>query len=183
MDASDPYWRRRLVEYRLNMTRVRRIIFSLTATLLFTVSGCCKTFDSLTKQENAEALGWVTESWTGQYDWKDIPQWNRVTESKVSQAKAILQSRAAVKITGEQARDLTDEFGFDETKGAPYLLRAVGDAKGTFPVDPTVRPNGDVWVNGGANSKCPVARQRRAVVVWLEKMPEKVYVTFSVNTD
>lgn len=135
------------------------------------------------KQEDEEASRWVTRSWEGQYDWKDIAQWNRVTAIKMQQAKMLLQSAPSVRITYEQAHDLTGESGFDEGEGSPYLVRAVADANGIFPVEPSVRPSGDVWVGGGANSKCSVAKQRQAVVLWLEKVPERIYVTFYVNPD
>jgi hypothetical protein len=88
-----------------------------------------------------------------------------------------------VQVTNEEARDLTGEFIFDESKGKTYLLRAVGDANGTFPVDPSVRPSADIWIGGGANSKCPIPMRRRPIVAQLEKPPANVYVTFYVNSD
>jgi len=95
----------------------------------------------------------------------------------------LLQTNSVVQVKIEEARDLTGEFIFDESKGKTYLLRAVDDANGTFPVEPSVRPNGDIWTNGGVNSKCPVPMRRRPIVVQLEKAPANVYVTFYVNRD
>jgi hypothetical protein len=86
-------------------------------------------------------------------------------------------------LTIEEARDLTGEFIFDESKGKTYLLRAVGDANGIFPVEPSVRPNGDIWTGGGADSKCPFPMRRRPIVAQLEKAPANFYVTFYVNSD
>ena len=68
-------------------------------------------------------------------------------------------------------------------KGTPYLLRAVADARGKLPVGLSVRPNGDVWVGGGANTKCPVPRRRQALVAWLDRAPAEVYITFHANAD
>jgi len=151
--------------------------------LLFVASGCCKPFDPSAKQENEEARVWVTEGWRGEYDWKEITLWRSVSESRLSRARTLLQTNSAVQVTIEEARDLTGEFIFDESKGKTYLLRAVADANGTFPVESSVRPNGDIWTGGGANSKCPVPMRRRPVVAQLEKAPANVYVTFYVNSD
>ena len=100
-----------------------------------------------------------------------------------------LTSRGALTINGGgannelQAQELVGESNLPEEKETPYLLRAVGDANETFPLEPSLRPDGTVWVGGGANSKCPVPMQRRPFVAWLNRMPEKVYVTFYVNRD
>jgi hypothetical protein len=151
--------------------------------LSLVASGCCKPFEPSTKQENKEARVWVTEGWRGVYDWKEITMWRGVLESRLSRARTLLQSNSVVQVTIEEAWDLTGEFIFDESKGKTYLLRAVGDANGTFPVEPSVRPNGDIWTGGGANSKCPVPMRRRPVVAQLEKGPANVYVTFYLKRD
>jgi hypothetical protein len=165
------------------IAKVRRVVTSLVIALLFVVLGCCKSFDQSTKQENEKAAAWVTGSWSGQYDWAGITSWRSVTESKRPQTETLLQSTASLRITAEQALDLTGESGPHEGKTTPYLLRAVGDGAGVFPMEPSTRPNGDVWIGGGANSKCPVPMRRRPVVAWLDRMPDKVYVTFYVNYD
>jgi len=117
------------------------------------------------------------------YDWKEITLWRSVSESRLSRARTLLQTNSVVQVTIEEACDLTGEFIFDESKGKTYLLRVVVDANGTFPVEPSVRPNGDIWTGGGANSKCPVPMRRRPIVAQLEKAPGNVYVTFYVNSD
>jgi hypothetical protein len=86
-------------------------------------------------------------------------------------------------MTKEEAQELVGESNVTEGNETPYLLRAVGDAKEVFPLELDVRPDGTVWVGGGASNKCPMAMRRRPVVVWLDRMPGKVYVTFYVNTD
>ncbi len=95
--------------------------------------------------------------------------------------EALLQSAASVRMTGEQAHDLIGEPSFPGERGTPYLLRAVGDAGGKWPQEVFIGPNGEVWVGGGANSRCPVPMQRRGVVAWLNDAPSEVYVTFVVG--
>lgn len=172
-----------MLEHRSTPAKVRRIVWSLVISFLFIVSGCCKSFDSSTKQENEAARGWVTGSWDGQYDWTRIVQWKSVTESRSSRAQALLQAIAVVQVTAAEAQELVGESSILEGKGTPYLLRGVGDAPGTIPLELAVRPDGTVWVGWGGNSKCPVPMRRRPVVVWLEKTPGKIYVTFNVNPD
>ena len=162
---------------------VRRLALWLVVVLLLMEQGCCKPFDASTKHENDAARAWVTESWKGPYDWQRISRWKTVAALSVSQAEALLQSTAVVRITELQAQELVGESDLPEEKETPYLLRAVGDANETFPLEPSLRPDGTVWVGGGANSKCPVPMQRRPFVAWLNRMPEKVYVTFYVNRD
>jgi len=170
-------------DYHIAGANVRRLELSSVAVLLLMLSGCCKPFDAPTKQENEAARAWVTASWRGQYDWTRIAQWKRVTESRILRAETLLRSIAVVRMTKEEAQELVGESNVTEENETPYLLRAVGDAKEVFPLGLDVRPDGTVWVGGGANSKCPVAMRRRPVVVWLDRMPEKVYVTFYVNSD
>ena len=170
-------------ENHIGIANVRRLAWWSVVVLLLMVPGCCKPFDASTKQENNSARAWVTESWKGPYDWKRISRWKTVAVLSVSQAEALLQSTAVVRITEAQAQEFVGESNLREERETPYLLRAVGDANETFALEPSVRPDGTVWVGGGANSKCPVSMQRRPFVVWLNRMPEKVYVTFYVNRD
>lgn len=167
----------------LAMGIVRRLELWSAALLLFSLTGCCKPFDSATRQENDAAGQWVTESWRGQYDWMRIPQWRPVLESGILRADTILKSVSVVRITKEEAGNLVGESNLAEGAETPYLLRAVADAKGVFPLELDVRPDGSVWAGGGANSKCPVGMRRRPVVVWLSRAPDKLYVTFYVNRD
>lgn len=107
--------------------------------------------------------------------------WNSVVPEKLASAEALLADKAFVGITEQQVRDLASESPPTNQRGVPYLLRAVGDAGGTFSLEVFVRPNGDVWIGGGANSRCPVAMKRRAIIAWLEKSPNEVYLTFVVG--
>jgi hypothetical protein len=184
--ASDPFVqnsRDYVLDYHIAVINVRRLELSSVAVFLFMLSGCCKPFDSPTKQENEAARAWVTASWRGQYDWTRIAQWKVVTESRILRAETLLRSIAVVRITTEEAQELVGESNLPKGKETPYLLRAVGDVNEVFPLELDVRPDRTVWAGGGANSKCPVAMRRRPVVVWLDRMPEKLYVTFYVNSD
>jgi hypothetical protein len=185
--ASDPWSKvslRNCVGNRhIAMEIARRLGAWSVAFLLFSFTGCCKPFDLATRQENDAAGLWVTESWRGQYDWTRIAQWRPVTESETLRADTLLKSVSFIRIAKEEARDLVGESNLTQGEEAPYLLRAVADANGVFPLELDVRPDGAVWVGGGANSKCPVGKRRRPVVVWLSRMPEKLYVTFHVNHD
>ncbi|SRR6266852_7125447 len=162
---------------------------SQCASLLFLVSlclgqiGCCRTFDKDTRTENEEAGKWVTSFWTGPYDWQFVGQWKTVRPGKTSNAISLLRLTPIVKITSELAAEFTGDSAPLREGTAPYLLRGVGDPEGIFPLQLTIRPDGTVWVGGGANSKCPVAMTRRPVVAWLPKTPQQIYVTFSINRD
>ena len=170
-------------DHHICLVNVRRQMLSSVLAILCTLSGCCKPFDSHTKQENEAARDWVTASWTGQYDWVGIAEWKIVRESNVQRANALLHSLPVIEIKESEANELIGEPDSSTGSGTPYLLRGVGDAPGTFPLELAVRPDGTVWVGGGANSKCRVAMRRRPSVAWLSKMPRKVYVTFYVNRD
>jgi hypothetical protein len=112
-----------------------------------------------------------------------VSQWKEVTEAKEAEAEIQLQSTGFVQLTSQQAQNLIGGSNFPEGDGLPYLLRAAGDARHKFPLEPSVRSNGDVWIGGGANSKCSVEMKRRPVVAWLNRAPREVYVTFFVSTD
>ena len=87
-----------------------------------------------------------------------------------------------MELTESDAVDLSKVPAAKATKsGTLYLLRAVGTVDGKFPLELYVRPDGGVWVGGGANSRCPVPMRRRAVVARLEKAPRELYVTFVVG--
>ena len=103
-------------------------------------------------------------------------------------AEILLHDRGFVRITTEQARELSDASEFPQSaRGEPYLVRALGDGRPDqvklrtfrrFAV--FLRPNGDIWVSSGALSRCRVPMRRRAVVAWLEKAPHEAYATFVV---
>jgi hypothetical protein len=149
----------------------------------FTLCGCCGHFDIATKKNDEDAGAWLTRSWSGPYNWRQLGAWRSVADAKVPQADLLLRDTALLQITWEQAGDLTGQASFPVIKGIPFLLRGVGDARGRFPLELFVRANSEVWVGGGANSKCPVAKLRKPAVAWLDKAPSKVYVTFEVNSD
>ena len=95
--ASDPFVqnsRDYVLDYHIAVINVRRLELSSVAVFLFMLSGCCKPFDSPTKQENEAARAWVTASWRGQYDWTRIAQWKVVTESRILRAETLLRSIA-----------------------------------------------------------------------------------------
>jgi hypothetical protein len=169
-------------QHQIDIANMRRILLSLVILLFLMMSACCKSFDSSTKRENEAARPWVTESWRGQYDWKPVERHKSVTTSKSSGAETLLQAKAVLQITASEAQELVGE-SIPDGKQTPYLLRGVGDANETFPLELAVRPDGTVWIGGGANSKCSVPMKRRPVVAWLDRMPEKAYVTFYVNRD
>lgn len=158
-------------------------MFASIAILFLTLTACCKGFDSSTSREDAEARTWITKSWSGQYDWAATTSWKTVTQLRESKAETLLRSVASLQLTAEQARDFVGESALPTWRGTPFLIRAVTDAPGAFRVDFSVRPDGTVWANGGANSKCPVGIKRRPLVAWLDKPPGEVYVTFFVNRD
>lgn len=161
---------------------------SWSLVLLFIVSclmcfGCCKAIPPELKKADEAAGAWVTPSWSSRYDWKNLAAWRDVSDSKLVQAEILLRETNSVQVTWAQAQELIGDAGFPVFKGTPYLLRAVGDAHKRLPLELSVRPNGEVWVGGGANSKCSGPRRRQAVVAWLDKTPAQVYVTFYANTD
>jgi len=158
-------------------TVVLFIIFCLAC------SGCCKSLAPELREGDEAAGTWLTQSWAGRYDWKELATWKNVADSKLSQAELLLRDSNSVQVNWAQAQDLIGGSSFPVLEGTPYLLRAVGDARKMLPLALSVRPNGEVWVGGGANSKCPVPRRRRAVVAWLDHAPPQVYVTFHVNRD
>jgi hypothetical protein len=146
----------------------------------FMASGCCRSYDAVTKATNEAASQWL-HRWPGPYDWTGIDHWKSVAEPKLPQAELLLRTTPSVRMTTEQVHDLIGESTFSDEQGAPYLLRAVGDSGGKWPQEVYIRPNGEVWVGGGANSRCPVPMRRRAIVVWLKNAPTEVYVTFVVG--
>jgi len=96
-------------------------------------------------------------------------------------AEALVRETPFVPLTDKQVRELLgDSKAPDRVGGSPYLIRAVGDARRLSPLEAYIRQNGDVWVGGGAISRCPVAKEHRAVIVWLQEPPKEVFVTFSV---
>jgi hypothetical protein len=154
--------------------------FMVPFLFLAVLSGCCKGFDSATTSNNNIAREWL-RSWQGDYDWTQITSWSSVAQSKLTTAETELQTKAWASLTSEKARELVGESSASMDGRTPYLLRAVGDAGGKWPLEVYIRPNGEVWTGGGANSDCAVPMKRRAVVAWLQRPPSQVYVTFVVG--
>ena len=97
-------------------------------------------------------------------------------------AEVLLRDKSCVELTELAAQELIgDATNKANMGGIPVLLRAVGTVDGKFSLELYVRSSGDVWVGGGANSRCPVPMKRRAVVARLEKMPREVFVSFVVG--
>lgn len=152
----------------------------LGAALTLFASGCCKSFDAEVSKRNDEAREWL-RNWSGRYNWVEVFAWTSVTGSELPQAEALLHDTPSVQLSREEAFNLINQAISKDWTRKPYLLRAVGDANGKWPQQVFVRQGGEVWVGGGANSRCPVPMQRRAVVVWLDQSPSQVYVTFVVG--
>jgi hypothetical protein len=96
-------------------------------------------------------------------------------------AEELLRLASVVSLDEERAQNLTGE-PTTTASGTPYLVRGVGAARGRLPLSVSVRPTGEIWVGGEAISPiCPVPRERRPIVVWLERQPGEVFVTFSVS--
>lgn len=155
---------------------------ALAVALLSLVSGCCKSLDAVAKRENGEAAKWITKSWTGQYDWASTNKWKPVKGSMISKADGVLQSKAIVQLTAADATEFVDLVSTPED-GIPWLLRGVGAGYRNFPLEIALRPDGSVWVGGAVNNKCSIPMRREPVVVWLQKTPTQLYVTFYVNRD
>ncbi len=163
--------------YRLSIRTIS--ISALTAFL--GLAGCCGSFDAETAKRNDSAREWL-RYWQSNYDWEETSHWKSVQQSKMRQADVLLHDVTFVRLTEAQALELAGEFiQHSNSRGAIYLLRGVNAAPARFPQQVFVRVSGDVWVGGGANSRCPVPMERRAVVVWLDRPPHEVYVTFVVG--
>src|ERR1039457_1982880 len=143
--------------------------------------GCCGRFDSQTRLTDDAASNWI-HNWSGQFDWSETKDWKDVSPSTFPVAEAILGDSRFVALTAKQERELLGNVKEpDSLHGTAFLLRAVGDARRRFPLETFIRKNGDVWVRGGANSRSGVAKERRAVIVWLERAPTDAFVTFVVG--
>jgi hypothetical protein len=142
--------------------------------------GCCGRFDPQTKSKDDAASSWI-HYWPGQYDWSQTNEWRDISPSKFPSAEALLVNNRLVPLTDKQVRQLLeDSKEADAFQGTAYLVRAVGYGLGKSPLDVFTRKDGDVWVASGGIGRCPLPRQRRAVIVWLLKPPNDVYATFSV---
>ena len=167
-----------------NCLSVRQVVAIASAVTLLTAwSACCKGLNSAAKESDEAAAMWLSRSWSGQYDWTEVQNWKYVNATNMSEAESLLRGTPSTAITQKLARHLIGEESLPEWNGTTYLFRAVGDSRSKLPNQLFVRQNGDVWIGGQANSKCPVPRYRRALVAWLNKPPTNIYVTFNVNRD
>jgi hypothetical protein len=173
--------------YSQVMKRDRRtplVCLQLFSILVYFVAvGCCKRFDSAVNDEDQKAAAWTTASWSGKFDWKELYGWKYVDVRNVPDAMSQLQEASWVSLTPDKARYLVGQDNIEQPIGIPYLMRGVRDHEDRFPIEIFLRPTGELWIAGEANSKCPVPRHRVPVVVWLSKAPGSVYVTFFVNKD
>lgn len=162
------------------MVTARQSILSTVIVLLLIMPGCCGSYDSATRAKDEDARRWL-HYWTQPYNWTKISEWRGVTESRTQEAEMLLQAKDSIQVTAEEAHNLTGTSNTaDQMHGTPYLLRGVGDAVGKWPQEIYITENSEVWVGGGANSRCPVAMRRRPVVVWMGSPPKDLYVTFVV---
>ena len=160
--------------------RVNRCICTLLV-IVFSCCGCCTRFDSATEKQNNAAQEWI-HRWKDSGAWEQIFQWTEIKDSSMAQAETLLREKSFVSLTDSQTAAVVKALPDKISPGRlPFLLRAVGTVDGKFPLELYSRPNGEVWVGGGANSRCPVPMRRRAVVAWLDKPPQEVYVTFVVG--
>ena len=158
----------------------RLVLIASIGIEMMTGVGCCARFDPQTKSKDDAASSWI-HYWPGQYDWSQTNQWKDVSASKFRSAEVLLTNDRFVLLTDKQVRDLLeDSKGTEAFHGVAYLVRAVGHGLGKFPLDVFTRKNGDIWVAGGGIGRCPLPRQRRAVIVWEVNPPNDAYATFSV---
>jgi hypothetical protein len=156
------------------------LLFAASVFFSFFAVACCGSFDSDAAKKDNAAQQWL-HRWQETLDWTDFSRWRSVKDSELPRAESLLRDSAFLPLTEAQAIDLTSESTQSKTIiGKPYLLRGVGSADRKFPQEVYVRLNGDVWVGGGANSRCPVPMERRAVIAWLDSPPREVYITFVV---
>jgi hypothetical protein len=108
----------------------------------------------------------------------DHSQWELVPASYEFEAEALLRTTAAVPLSDAQIANLLPG---KRAKGQPFLVRGIGTKWGTGGFHVYANSLGELWVAGGALSHRTVPIERRTIVVWLERAPARVYVTFSVS--
>jgi hypothetical protein len=107
----------------------------------------------------------------------DRTQWDPVPRGQQLQAESFLQATACVALSDEQLAMLPPG---KKSAGMPFLVRAISATWNTDRFEITMSNNGDLWVGGAALSRRTVPIERRAIVVWLNRAPREVYVTFGV---
>lgn len=154
------------------------LLFVASVVLSLAATSCCGSFDSEATRKDTAARQWLHRWQQESLDWTEFHRWANVKDSASDQADYLLRESAFVPLTEAQAVGLAGDS--KSAVGRPYLLRGVGPANRKFPQEVYVGTNGEVWVGGGANSRCPVPMERHAVIAWLESPPREVYVTFVV---
>jgi hypothetical protein len=158
-----------------------------TCILLIACAGCSHdAFDDINASKGRSAIVWMLEPPTDADIWGsaiDRAQWEFVRESEASDAESLLNRTSALPLSSED--QLARLAPGKRARGTPYLVRAVAAAwprtvATTASIEIHVSKNGDLWVQGMALSHHPVPIERQAIVVWLDRPPQAVYVTFSV---
>lgn len=125
---------------------------------------------------------WWVQRGPNDVDWAtlDRSQWELVSASNELEAEALLRRTASIPLSDDQIAKLGPT---KHPKGLPFLVRAIDSTWGegnNSVVELHTNSRGELWVAGGALSHRTVPIERRAIVVWLEREPAKVYVTFGV---
>jgi hypothetical protein len=107
----------------------------------------------------------------------DRAQWDPVPSTRQLQAESLLRATACVHLSEEQLATLL--LG-KKSAGLPFLVRAISATWNTDRFEIKMSDSGDLWVGGDALSRRTVPIERRALVVWLNREPREVYVTFGV---
>ncbi len=116
-------------------------------------------------------------------DWSVWPQpldrtrWEPVPSAQQLHAESLLRATACARLTEKQ---LAMFLPSKKSDGMPFLVRAISATWNTDRFEITMSNNGDLWVGGAALSRRNVPIERRAVVVWLNRAPKEVYVTFGI---
>ena len=124
---------------------------------------------------------WWVQPGPNDIDWASRPldrsQWELVSASNELEAEVLLRTTAAVLLSDDQIAKLGPA---KHPRGLPFLVRAIGSTWGTSGLNLYTNNRGELWVAGGALSHRTVPIERRAIVVWLERRPARVYVTFGM---
>ena len=105
----------------------------------------------------------------------DRTRWDPVPSAQQLQAESLLQATACVPLSEERLAMLLPG---KKSAGMPFLVRAISAAWNTDRFEITMSDYGDLWVGEAALSRRTVPSERRAIVVWLNRAPKEVYVTF-----
>ena len=153
----------------------------ILASIVFLAASCRGPVVNDVNASNGRSANEWVQNRPNDTDWAspaiDHSQWQLVPPSNESDAEVLLRTTAAVALSDDQIARLVPG---KRSKGLPFLVRAIGSPWGTSGYDLYTNSLGDLWVAGGALSHRTVPIERRAIVVWLERAPAKVYVSFGV---